>query len=67
MTVDRTHLTVVDPRSEQTVAERDAASAETSAQVELGGILKVLPAAVYTTDAAGRITFYNEAAADLWV
>ena len=29
-------------------------------------ILLGLPAAVYTTDAAGRITFYNEAAAELW-
>jgi len=28
--------------------------------------LNALPAAVYTTDAAGRITFYNEAAAELW-
>lgn len=29
-------------------------------------ILQALPAAIYTTDAAGRITFYNDAAADLW-
>jgi two-component system CheB/CheR fusion protein len=29
-------------------------------------LLHALPAAVYTTDAAGRITFYNEAAAALW-
>jgi PAS domain S-box-containing protein len=29
-------------------------------------ILQALPAAIYTTDAAGRITFYNEAAAELW-
>jgi PAS domain S-box-containing protein len=29
-------------------------------------LLELLPAAVYMTDAAGRITFYNEAAADLW-
>lgn len=28
--------------------------------------LEALPAALYTTDAAGRITFYNEAAAELW-
>jgi PAS domain S-box-containing protein len=28
--------------------------------------LEALPAALYTTDAAGRITFYNEAAAVLW-
>jgi len=30
------------------------------------GLLGALPAAVYTTDAAGRITYYNEAAAALW-
>lgn len=29
-------------------------------------LLQALPAAIYTTDAAGRITFYNEAAAKLW-
>lgn len=28
--------------------------------------LDVLPAAIYTTDADGRITFFNKAAADLW-
>ncbi|MDH2357041.1 PAS domain S-box protein [Bradyrhizobium sp. SSUT112] len=32
----------------------------------LEGILHSLPAAVYTTDLNGRITFYNEAAAELW-
>ena|SRR5579885_7381 len=29
-------------------------------------LLDSLPAAVYTTDAQGRITYYNEAAAELW-
>ena len=29
-------------------------------------LLDALPAAVYTTDIAGRITYYNEAAAELW-
>jgi PAS domain S-box-containing protein len=29
-------------------------------------LLQALPAALYMTDAAGRITFYNEAAAELW-
>jgi PAS domain-containing protein len=29
-------------------------------------VIRVLPAAIYTTDAAGRITFHNEAAAELW-
>jgi len=37
-----------------------------SAEYFLGGILQALPAAIYTTDAAGHITFYNEAAAELW-
>src|SRR5262245_14914351 len=30
------------------------------------GLLDALPAAIYTTDDAGRITYYNEAAAALW-
>lgn len=30
------------------------------------GLLGALPVALYTTDAEGRITFYNEAAAELW-
>jgi PAS domain S-box-containing protein len=29
-------------------------------------LLEALPAAVYTTDAAGRVTFYNQAAVELW-
>jgi len=29
-------------------------------------LLQALPAAIYTTDATGRITFFNEAAASLW-
>ena len=29
-------------------------------------VMEALPVAVYTTDAEGRITFYNEAAATLW-
>src|ERR1700738_4398068 len=29
-------------------------------------MLESFPVAVYTTDAEGRITFYNQAAADLW-
>jgi len=30
------------------------------------GLLDALPVAVYTTDAEGRITYYNQAAAELW-
>jgi PAS domain S-box-containing protein len=29
-------------------------------------VIDAQPAAIYTTDAAGRITFYNKAAAELW-
>jgi PAS domain S-box-containing protein len=29
-------------------------------------LLDALPAAVYTTDAAGRITYYNDSAAEMW-
>src|SRR5258706_14652171 len=29
-------------------------------------VLEALPAAIYTTDEAGRITYFNEAAAALW-
>ncbi len=32
----------------------------------LESLIKTLPAAIYTTDADGRITFFNEAAAELW-
>jgi PAS domain-containing protein len=28
--------------------------------------IETLPAAIYMTDAEGRITFYNESAAELW-
>ena len=34
--------------------------------IQLENLIRALPAAIYTTDAAGRITFYNEAAAELW-
>ena len=37
-----------------------------SAEVRHADMLATLPFAVYTTDATGRITFYNEAAVALW-
>ena len=36
------------------------------AKPRLETLIQALPAAIYTTDAAGRITFFNEAAAELW-
>ena len=32
----------------------------------LESLIQALPAAIYTTDALGRITFFNEAAVELW-
>jgi PAS domain-containing protein len=29
-------------------------------------LLEALPAAIYTTDANGKITYFNQAAVDLW-
>jgi len=37
----------------------------TGEEGHLRALLQAIPAAIYTTDAAGRITFYNEAAAEL--
>jgi two-component system, chemotaxis family, CheB/CheR fusion protein len=37
-----------------------------SDQMDLPQFLNALPAAVYTTDAEGRITYFNEAAVALW-
>jgi PAS domain S-box-containing protein len=44
-------------RSQATLRERERRFRE---------LLDALPAAVYTTDVAGRITYYNDAAATLW-
>ena len=42
------------------------ASGVDSADQHFREILELLPAAIYTTDAEGLITYYNKAAADLW-
>ncbi len=47
------------------VRRRDLAL-EADSEKRMQELLHALPAAVYTTDAAGHITFYNEAAAALW-
>jgi PAS domain S-box-containing protein len=54
------------------VAEADSSDATdrghvgSAAEFEWQSLLNALPAAIYRTDAAGRITFFNEAAAALW-
>jgi len=51
--------------SESVVRLRDPAI-DVKSESGVRELLHALPAAVYTTDAEGRITFYNEAAAALW-
>ncbi|MDQ6869105.1 MAG: PAS domain-containing protein [Pseudomonadota bacterium] len=41
-------------------------TASRDSELQFRQLLEALPAAVYTIDAEGRITFFNEAAADLW-
>src|SRR6267142_3132384 len=50
-----------DPLALQQILALDGES-----EKRLHDLLNLLPAAVYTTDAAGRITYYNETAAALW-
>lgn len=48
------------------LGEAQRAVAAVREQRRLREMLNAIPAAIYTTDAAGRITFYNDAAATLW-
>src|SRR6202044_3561071 len=52
--------------TENKSARRNGSDRSISADVGFFQIVQNLPVAVYTTDAAGRITFYNDAAASLW-
>jgi PAS domain-containing protein len=45
---------------------RQLTELNTAAETAANRLLDVLPAAMYTTDALGRITYFNEAAAALW-
>src|SRR5271166_471914 len=46
-------------------SRRHAQEALAASERRFRELLEALPAAVYTTDAAGRVTFYNQAAVDL--
>jgi PAS domain S-box-containing protein len=48
------------------IAGTRRAQAAPDQERRLSGLLDALPTAVYTTDSAGRITYYNEAATALW-
>ena len=48
-----------------TARKRNEAQLRDSAR-RMSELLQALPTAVYTTDGEGRLTFYNQAAVDLW-
>lgn len=48
------------------ILESSSSGLDSECERWLHDLLGHLPAAIYTTDAAGRITFYNEAAVALW-
>ena len=54
------------PACFKVIAGEGEHEASRASDLHLAQVLEALPAAIYTTDAAGRITFYNQAAADLW-
>lgn len=57
-------LEIVTSLRESSPARKQAGPKEDEPQFRT--ILEVLPAAVYTTDREGRLTFYNEAAVEFW-
>lgn len=72
MPAPKTNRPRTEPRpgiTENVVAIADALRAQAISRErehKFNEVLDALPAAVYTTDAAGRITYYNDAAAELW-
>src|SRR5262249_62104224 len=52
--------------SDRTSAAALAKFVREGAMIPGTDLLEALPVAVYTTDAEGRITFYNRAAAERW-
>ncbi len=66
-------MSVSTPRNRKTPDSRDravkvagGAPQPRSGDLDLRQVLDALPAAIYATDAAGRITYFNPAAIDLW-
>ena len=51
---------------EDVTARREAENAIRASEQRLKDLIEALPGAVYTTDAAGLITSYNPAAAEIW-
>ena len=55
------------PSATKDLRVREILGANTYAELgRFNLVLEALPVAIYTTDAAGRITFYNQAAVELW-
>jgi PAS domain-containing protein len=48
------------------VPDRHVRSETKNLTMTIEDLFEALPEAVYTTDAEGRINYFNEAAADMW-
>ena len=51
---------------EATLHEKQAESAGHRDDLQFRRLLEVMPAAAYTTDAEGLITYFNQRAVELW-
>jgi PAS domain S-box-containing protein len=66
--VDKSRFSILDEADEfatSLVAAANIAVGPRARDVDLRAVLDALPAAIYTTDAAGRVTYFNRAAAEL--
>jgi PAS domain S-box-containing protein len=63
---DRTGAVIGASKIARDISERKEAEAKLrESQRQLQDLLTAIPAAIYTTDAAGKITYFNQAAVDL--
>ena len=54
------------PRSEAAGQDRQVEKQPHKSEIEFRRLLEKLPAGAYTCDANGRITYFNQFAADIW-
>lgn len=62
----RTSFDDIRQRLKEHRLEAAAKGRQPSGGTDLHKLISALPAPIYATDAAGRITYYNAAAAQLW-
>ena len=65
-TIEYAQVKAHDDAAQATTKSRSDAANEYDPEQSFHEALETLPAAAYTTDAAGRITFFNPSAAEFW-